>query len=64
MVMAALHFINISYFVLNYFGSKSMEKKVLTCNLCDDRFSKFTDLELHIKENHEKYKEQECDDCE
>ena len=26
-------------------------------------FSKFTELELHIKEEHANYKEQECDEC-
>ena len=46
-------------------NAKSLQKKELkrTCNQCDDMFSKFTELELHIKEEHANYKEQECDEC-
>ena len=35
----------------------------LNCNKCDIKFSKFCDLELHIKKNHGNYEEQECDQC-
>ena len=36
----------------------------LNCNKCDKKFSKFGDLELHIKEMHVNYEEQVCDQCE
>ena len=49
-----------------HFSMQSLEKKELkelTCNKCDDKFTKFCDLERHIKENHGNYKEHECYQC-
>ena len=35
----------------------------LKCEMCGDKFTKFCDLELHIKKVHKMYKEQECGQC-
>ena len=48
------------------FTVKSSEKnyaKQLKCNMCDKRFGKFSDLELHIKDKHANHKGQNCDHC-
>ena len=35
----------------------------LNCNKCHNKFSKFSDLELHIKKMHATYEDQERDNC-
>ena len=42
---------------------KKKELKKLTCNKCDDEFSKFCYLEYHIKENHGDFKQHKCYQC-
>jgi hypothetical protein len=36
---------------------------LLKCKMCDNKFKKFCDLELHIKRKHENHDEFECDQC-
>ena len=36
---------------------------LLKCNLCEMKFTRFCDLECHLKANHKKCKEFECDTC-
>ena len=42
---------------------KKNDRNLLKCEMCVDSFTKFCDLEFHIKKKHETYKEQECDHC-
>ena len=42
---------------------KKNDINLLKCEMCVDSFTKFCDLEFHIKKKHETYKEQECDHC-
>ena len=50
--------------LLNVKNLANEKTNQLNCNKCNDKFSKFSDLELHIKEKHGNYEEQECDKCE
>ena len=36
---------------------------VIKCKLCDESFNRFSDLEKHIRSNHEKHEEFKCDIC-
>ena len=55
---------------VNYVNKKSDIKRqdeqdldMLKCNMCVKKFTKFCDIEYHIKKNHEKHKEFECVHC-
>ena len=43
--------------------SRKPPSSTLNCNLCERTFQKNCDLETHIKDNHEKYDEFSCDQC-
>ena len=42
---------------------KKTDTKLLKCKVCDNIFTTFSDLEFHIKQKHNKYKKEECDQC-
>ena len=43
--------------------SKSDSDNLMTCNLCDERFKRFVELEKHIKYCHEEHQLFQCDIC-
>ena len=48
------------------FNGKNLEKNKLyqlKCKMCESRFCKFSDLELHIKQEHGTDQEENCDEC-
>ena len=48
------------------FNSKNLKKsnsRQLTCNNCENKFSTFSKLELHIKKKHVNFQGENCDQC-
>ena len=48
------------------FNMKNMKKfdsKQLKCNNCENRFTTFSELELHIKEKHDNFQGENCEQC-
>ena len=43
--------------------NSKMDTNLLNCKECDKSFTKFSDLEFHIKQKHGEYKKHECEQC-
>ena len=42
---------------------EEVKVKILKCKVCEDKFSNFSELELHIKQKHESHEKHECGLC-